>query len=76
MSITYDPDKWTSSLRAWEYEPVNKQSRAQVLVSLRDFRYFKEHPEAMEGRPGAMSAYFEEEEITGKPEMDAQSTTD
>ena len=76
MSITYDPEKWTSSLRAWEYEPVNRKSKAQVLVSLRDFRYFKEHPEAMEGKPGAMSGYFEEEDMAVRPEMETDDTTE
>jgi hypothetical protein len=41
MSITYDPIKWSNPLRARDFEATRKRSKAPVLVSLREFRYFK-----------------------------------
>jgi hypothetical protein len=58
MSITYDPEKWTNPLRARDIEPVRRKSKAPVIVSLQELRYFKVYSEA---RPDAIEPYLKQE---------------
>jgi len=41
MSITYDPDKWTNPLRANDHDEYPRKSKAPVIVSIDETRYFK-----------------------------------
>ncbi len=41
MSITYDSEKFTSPLKAVDIEQPRQLTISPVVVSLRDFRYFK-----------------------------------
>lgn len=59
MSITYDPEKWSNPLRARDFEPVRKKSEGAVLVSLRELRYFRAHPEAT---AETLDAFLKEED--------------
>ena len=72
MSITYDPQKWTSPLRARDFEPVRKKSGSPVVVSLRELRYFKANPGKM---PVSVTAFLggdEDADSLQNPTQDAE----
>ena len=48
MSITYDPDKWTNPLRVDDRDEYPRKSKAPVIVSIDETRYFKVKSKAVD----------------------------
>ncbi len=62
MSITYDPEKWSSPLKMHELGQAHRRSPSPVVVSLRELRYFKARPDINSESISAFLALGEPEE--------------